>query len=107
MGHFNSFKQVRKNGNGNGHHNGNGNGYNGLKPVIIFPFRDDAEARYDAAFDLVQHIDATLSAGTQHYYTKSGQLLRTLDEVVHAILADNLVWDTQADVWDQGLARAA
>ncbi|MEM7031067.1 MAG: hypothetical protein AAF629_15985 [Chloroflexota bacterium] len=98
----------------NGHNGHNGyknkahkNGYNGFKPVIIrFPQDSEAE-KYELAYSLVQHIDETLTAGTQHYRTKSGHLLRTLDEVINAILADNLVWEGETPAWGQDLARAA
>jgi len=80
---------------------------NGFKPVLVRPQRGDETEKYWAALALVEHIDETLTAGTQHYRTKTGQLLRTLDEVVNAILADNLVWETESSSWDQDLARAA
>lgn len=54
---------------------------------------DDADARYDAALRLVQAIDRDLQKGTRHYYDASGKLLVSLDEVVQAILNDNLVVD--------------
>ena len=83
------------------------NGFNGFKPVIIRLPEDNEAEKYELAYSLVQHIDATLTSGTQHYRTKSGNLLRTLDEVVNAILADNLVWEEEATSWGHGLARAA
>jgi hypothetical protein len=54
---------------------------------------DDADARYDAALRLVQAIDRDLQKGTRHYYDVSGKLLVSLDEVVQAILNDNLLVD--------------
>ena len=80
---------------------------NRFKPVLVKSQASDRVAAYMAALALVQHIDESLSKGSQHYRTRSGQLLRTLDEVVHAILADNLVWETEQAGWDQDLARAA
>ena len=80
---------------------------NGFTPILIKSKPTDQAARYQAALDLVALIDENLSTGRQHYRTKSGQLLRTLDEVVRAILADNLVIETNAVTWDQDLARAA
>jgi len=41
---------------------------------------------------LVEYIDQSLLLGTRHFRLKSGRLLRTLDEVVSAILNDELVW---------------
>lgn len=62
---------------------------NTFKPVLV-PRPQEMQTRYEAAFELVQLIDQHLTTGTQHYRTKSGTLLRTLDQVVNAILADNL-----------------
>ncbi len=80
---------------------------NTFKPVLVprSP-RQQAEA-YEAALELVQLIDEHLTNGTQHYRTKSGKLLRTLDQVVNAILADNLRIESQEYGWQQELARAA
>ena len=52
---------------------------------------DDADARYAAALNLVQAIDRDLQKGTRHYYDGRGRLLVSLDEVIQAILKDNLV----------------
>jgi hypothetical protein len=46
--------------------------------------------RYIAALALVIEIDATLARGWQHYRNKAGELLTTLDQVVLAILDDDL-----------------
>ena len=54
----------------------------------------ERELIYLAALVLVERIDYSLSyttGGRVHYRTKSGQLLRTLDQVVRAILADDLM----------------
>jgi hypothetical protein len=51
---------------------------------------EDADARYAAALKLVQAIDHNLRNGTQHYYDTQGKLLRTLDEVINAMLTDSL-----------------
>lgn len=51
----------------------------------------EREMTYYAALNLVALIDETLSRGTRHYRNKAGVLLTTLDEVVHAILADDLL----------------
>ena len=50
---------------------------------------------YDAALLLVQRLDAGLRTGTLHL-RRQGRLLRTLDEAVNAVLADELVIDQQA-----------
>ncbi len=47
---------------------------------------------YRQALRLVEYIDGSLVLGTHHFRLKSGRLLRTLDEVVSAILKDELVW---------------
>jgi hypothetical protein len=54
---------------------------------------DDDDARYAAALRLVQAIDHDLQKGTRHYYDATGRLLVSLDEVVQAILNDNLMVD--------------
>ena len=51
---------------------------------------EDADARYAEALKLVQAIDDNLRNGTQHYYDTQGRLLRTLDEVINAMLTDSL-----------------
>jgi hypothetical protein len=51
---------------------------------------EDADARYAEALNLVQAIDNNLRNVTQHYYDTQGRLLRTLDEVINAMLTDSL-----------------
>lgn len=51
----------------------------------------DQDATYRAALELVARIDEDLTKGTGHYYTKSGRLLYSLDQVIGAILAGNLL----------------
>jgi hypothetical protein len=76
---------IMKSRNGRGRH---------IAPVRSKPVQvDDADARYDAALRLVQAIDRDLQKGTRHYYDATGKLLVSLDEVVQAILNDNLVVD--------------
>ena len=53
-------------------------------------YSNDADARYAAALKLVQVIDHNLRNGTQHYYDTQGKLLRSLDEVINAMLTDSL-----------------
>ncbi|MFQ5436199.1 MAG: hypothetical protein ACE5FD_15105 [Anaerolineae bacterium] len=79
---------------------------NTFKPVLL-PRPDNQAERYEAALQLVDQIDRHLTAGTRHYRTRSGELLRTLDQVVNAILDDNLLLDAEERVWTPRLARAA
>lgn len=46
--------------------------------------------RYDAAHRLVEIVDDHLTRNTCHYRNKAGELLLTLDEVVNAILTNDL-----------------
>ena len=80
---------------------------NTFKPVLV-PRPEERERAHQQAFELVQLIDQHLTNGTQHYRTKSGTLLRTLDQVINAILEDNLLIDGTNYGWQQEeLARAA
>lgn len=45
---------------------------------------------FEAACRLVSEIDRHLSSATRHYRTRAGLLLWTLDQVIRAILADDL-----------------
>ncbi len=68
---------------------------------------NEQEATYSAALELVARIDENLTRGICHYRTKAGQLLTTLDEVVRAILDDNLILAEEQEaepVWRQELA---
>ena len=61
-------------------------------PALTLPRIDPA--CYDAALTLVQVIDHHLKRGSQHYYIKGNkEPLRTLDQVVNAILDGELVID--------------
>lgn len=51
----------------------------------------EREQRYQAALKLVAHIDNDLTRGIRHYRNKDGVLLTSLDEVIRAILADDLL----------------
>lgn len=51
----------------------------------------EQEATYYAALELVARIDEDLTRGVRHYRNKAGTLLTSLDEVVQAILDDNLL----------------
>jgi hypothetical protein len=48
------------------------------------------EARYILSLRLVAWIEEALQNGTRHFRDRSGRLLQSLDEVVQAILSDNL-----------------
>ncbi len=80
---------------------------NTFKPVLVPRTPQPQQTAYEAALELVQLIDMHLSNGTQHYRTKSGTLLRTLDQVVNAILSDNLRVEAPSTGWQDELARAA
>ncbi len=68
----------------------NGNGRNGRSRG------NEADACYAAALNLVEAIDRDLQRGTRHYYSASGRLLVSLDEVIEAILNDELIIDRPA-----------
>jgi hypothetical protein len=77
------------------------------RPELVKSARStEQDATYQAALELVAQIDEDLTRGTRHYRTRSGQLLTTLDEVVHAILADNLMLSEQQEepFWQQEMA---
>ena len=78
------------------------------RPELVKSSRtSEQDAAYYAALELVARIDDELTRGIRHYRTKSGKLLTTLDEVVNAMLSDNLVLPEiqQAEpIWRQELA---
>lgn len=59
--------------------------------LVVTPTSAEREASYYAALELVAHIDEALTRGTRHYRNKAGELLTTLDEVVRAILENDLL----------------
>ena len=69
-----------------------------FKPRLVKSPEQQA-ATYAASLQLVAVIDDNLATGRVHYRTRSGRLLRTLDEVVRAILAGNLMPEREAAVW--------
>ena len=77
-----------------------------FKPVLV-PRPEEQAAAYEAALELVAQIDDHLVNGTKHYRTASGELLRTLDQVVNAILDDTLVSDVKDYGYQRELAWAA
>jgi len=51
----------------------------------------EREAAYQAALKLVARIDEDLTRGIRHYRNKAGVLLTTMDEVIRAILDNDLL----------------
>lgn len=60
-----------------------------LSPVLPVPGSKDAH--FKSACILVHLIDTSLESGRVQFRTKAGELLTTLDEVVRAIIADELL----------------
>lgn len=58
--------------------------------LIEIPVEVEREVKYQTALKLVARIDEDLTRGIRHYRNKAGALLTTLDEVVRAILAEEL-----------------
>ena len=73
-------------------HQGNGRTY---PELVVSPPVSNQEATYHAALELVAQIDEDLTLGIRHYRNNDGKLLLTLDEVVRAILNDDLMLDEQ------------
>ncbi len=59
--------------------------------LVKTPSMAEREATYQAALKLVARIDEDLTRGIRHYRNKAGILLTTLDEVVRAILDNDLL----------------
>ncbi len=59
--------------------------------LVMAPSASEREASYYAALKLVARIDDDLTRGIRHYRNKAGALLTTLDEVVRAILDNDLM----------------
>ncbi len=79
---------------------------NTFKPVLV-PRPEEQAAAYQAALELVAQIDEHLTNGTKHYRTVSGELLRTLDQVVNAILDNTLATEAEDYGYRRELAWAA
>lgn len=63
-----------------------------VKEVPLNPNPErEREQVYVAALHLVQRVDEDLRRGVRHYRDRAGQLLTSLDEVVRAMLDDNLM----------------
>lgn len=72
--------------------NGNLRAYSGFS---VPSSTTEQEETYYAALKLVAQIDEDLTRGVRHYRNRAGTLLTTLDEVVHAILADDLLLEEE------------
>ena len=72
-------------------HNHRHNNRRTYPELVVSPPIAEGDAAYYAALKLVDRIDEDLTTGMRHYRNKAGRLLTTLDEVVHAILADDLL----------------
>lgn len=55
---------------------------------------------YEAALEIVGRIDEDLRRGVRHYRTRGGVLLVTLDQVVQAILDNDLATE-ETELWQQ------
>lgn len=58
--------------------------------VVVDAGRMEREAAYLVALDRVERIDDDLTLDIRHYRNRAGELLTTLDQVVNAILTDDL-----------------
>ena len=54
------------------------------------------EIEYPQILLLVQALDAHLEKDTRHFYNRRGELLTRLNEVIEAILSDDLVLKDEA-----------
>jgi hypothetical protein len=73
------------------------------------PVAGQRNAAYKSALLLVARIDEDLTRGVRHYRTKAGQLLTTLDEVIRAVVANDLLMSDEEEaevIWirPEGLA---
>ncbi len=82
------MKHIKERTRGN-QYQGNGNlrTYPGVAKPSAMTEREEA---YYAALNLVARIDEDLTKGIRHYRNKAGTLLLTLDEVIRAILDNDL-----------------
>lgn len=70
--------------------------------ILIGPFITEEHAAFDAALRLVGHIDENLTTGLIHYRNRHGELLRTLDQVIQAILSND--WPALEPAEERSLA---
>jgi len=75
------------------------NGHLRAYPGVSVPAKTtEQEETYHAALKLVARIDDDLTRGIRHYRNKAGSLLTTLDEVIRAILDNDLLLEEQEDM---------
>ena len=80
--------------NSNNRSNSNGRTY----PELVKSSKtNEQEATYEAALELVARIDEDLTRGIRHYRNTAGRLLTTLDEVINAILTNELLLPEQKE----------
>jgi hypothetical protein len=72
-------------------HNQRHNNHRTYPELVVSSPVSEQEAAYYAALRLVARIDEDLTKGIRHYRNKAGLLLTTLDQVIHAILNDDLL----------------
>lgn len=73
-------------------------GRNGQVKTTEYPELSlEREAAYRAGLKLVARIDEDLTRGVNHYRNKAGELLVTLDQVVRAILENNLLLQEESE----------
>lgn len=82
--------------------NGNLRVYSGFSASTDTSEKEDT---YYAALKLVARIDEDLTKGIRHYRNKAGILLTTLDEVIRAILDNDLQLEEQLDTEPVWLTR--
>ena len=75
----------------NSNHNYRLNNHRTYPELVVSPPISEKESTYYAALKLVARIDDDLTKGIRHYRNQAGELLTTLDQVVHAILTDDLL----------------
>ncbi len=79
------------------------NGHLRAYPGVSVPAKmTEQEETYQAALKLVARIDDDLTRGVRHYRNKAGILLTTLDEVIRAILENDLLLEEHEErqsVW--------
>jgi hypothetical protein len=82
----------------------NNNHRNNNRPypeLVVSHAQPESDTAYYAALKLVARIDEDLTQGIRHYRSKAGVLLTTLDQVVNAILNDDLMLEMEEEeaVW--------
>lgn len=60
-------------------------------PAPLLPVAGQKDACFKSACLLAHQIDCDLDAGRYHYRNRAGELLTTLDQIVAAILSNNLL----------------